>query len=94
MTWVLYVLFMAEDRTLQHIAEKKFFETEQACYAHYNNNKESIDKSIYTIIRPRINKSHILHVGCIPPICNVYLFVHALQLDKQRMVVYLCKHDR
>ena len=31
MTWVLYVLFMAEDRTLQHIAEKKFFETEQAC---------------------------------------------------------------
>ena len=46
MTWVLYVLFMAEDRTLQHIAEKKFFETEQACYAHYNNNKESIDKSI------------------------------------------------
>ena len=65
-TWVLYVLFMAEDRTLQHIAEKKFFETEQACYAHYNNNKESIDKSIYTIIRPRINKSHILHVGCMP----------------------------
>ena len=49
MTWVLYVLFMAEDRTLQHIAEKKFFETEQACYAHYNNNRESIDKSIYTI---------------------------------------------
>ena len=43
MTWVLYVLFMAEDRTLQHIAEKKFFETEQACYQHYNNHKASID---------------------------------------------------
>ena len=46
MTWVLYVLFMAEDRTLQHIAEKKFFETEQACYQHYNNQKASIDKRI------------------------------------------------
>ena len=64
MTWVLYVLFMAEDRTLQHIAEKKFFETEQACYQHYNNHKASIDKSIYEIIRPRINKAEILHVGC------------------------------
>ena len=66
MTWVLYVLFMAEDRTLPHIAEKKFFETEQACYQHYNNHKASIDKSIYEIIRPRINKAEILHVGCMP----------------------------
>ncbi len=66
MTWVLYVLFMAEDRTLQHIAEKKFFETEQACYQHYNNHKASIDISIYEIIRPRINKAKILHVGCMP----------------------------
>ena len=66
MTGVLYVLFMAEDRTLQHIAEKKFFETEQACYQHYNDHKASIDKSIYEIIRPRINKAEILHVGCMP----------------------------
>ena len=66
MTWVLYVLFMAEDRTLQHIAEKKFFETEQACYQHYNDHKASIDKSIYEIIRPRINKAEILHVGSMP----------------------------
>ena len=66
MTWVLYVLFMAEDRTLQHIAEKKFFETEQACYQHYNDHKASIDISIYEIIRPRINKAEILHVGCMP----------------------------
>ena len=66
MTWVLYVLFMAEDRTLQHIAEKKFFETAPACYQHYNNHKASIDKSIYEIIRPRINKAEILHVGCMP----------------------------
>jgi|TARA_Y100001937_G_C7116458_1_gene330377 hypothetical protein len=66
MTWVLYVLFMAEDRTLQHIAEKRYFATEQECYQHYNKHRSSIDKSIYEIIRPRINKSEILHVGCMP----------------------------
>ena len=64
MTWVLYVLFMTDARTLQHIAEARHFHTEQGCYQHYERYKSSIDDGVNKIIQQSMEKYEILYVGC------------------------------
>ena len=54
MIWVLYVMFMTEDRTLNSITEQRTFSSYNECNLFYTQNKKSLDESIYEII----------HVGC------------------------------
>ena len=56
MIWVLYVMFMTEDRTLNSISEQRTFSSYNECNLFYTQNKKSLDESIYEII----------HVGCMP----------------------------
>ena len=66
MIWVLYVMFMTEDRTLNSITEQKTFSSYNECNLFYTQNKKSLNESIVEIIQPRLTKSEIIHVGCMP----------------------------
>ena len=66
MTWVLYVMIMTEARTLQGILSQHYFKTEQECIQFYLDNKKDLDNSVYELIQPRLTKSEIIHVGCMP----------------------------
>ena len=64
MTWVLYVLLMTDNRMLQGVLSSHYFKTEQECNQFYIDNKKDLDKSVYELIQPRLNKSEIIQVGC------------------------------
>ena len=64
MTWVLYVLLMTGDRTLQGVLSSHYFKTEQECNQFYLDNKKDLDNSVYELIQPRLTKSEIIQVGC------------------------------
>ena len=46
MIWVLYVMFMTEDRTLNSITEQRTFSSYEECNTFYTQNKKSLDESI------------------------------------------------
>ena len=56
MTWVLYVLLMTNERSLQGILSEHYFKTEQECNQFYTDNKADLDRSVREII----------HIGCLP----------------------------
>ena len=66
MTWVLYVLLMTDNRMLQGVLSSHYFKTEQECNQFYLDNKKDLDNSVYELIQPRLTKSEIIHVGCMP----------------------------
>jgi len=60
MTWVLYILFMNDDRKFQGVVSSKYFLTEQECHQHYTDYKGQIDK----LIKKVIDNQELIHVGC------------------------------
>jgi hypothetical protein len=66
MTWVLYVLLMTNERSLQGILSEHYFKTEQECNQFYTDNKADLDRSVEDIVQPRITKYEIIHIGCLP----------------------------
>jgi len=64
MTWVLYVLLMTSERSLQGILSEHYFKSEQECNSFYEDNKTNLNRSVIEIFQPRITKYEIIHIGC------------------------------
>ena len=64
MTWVLYVLLMTGDRTLQSVLSSHYFKTEQECNQFFIDTKSDFKRDLHEKFQPRMTKFEIIQIGC------------------------------